>query len=188
MKLIRRLQAAGLVEPRRGTGSHRQFVHPDNGRLVTVSVPTAKAVGTGLARRIQGGGIVTQYFPIIVEQESNGTVSAWVAGLPGVYAAADTVTAAKRGIRRALAAHLAGLGTLGREPQLTADVTVLRRDVYATRRDSFRFVGVGALLGRGTSRAKAASSRSNGRKGGRPPVSAGRAIHVRKSTDEHDRS
>jgi hypothetical protein len=71
----------------------------------------------------------------------------WVAGLPGVYAAADSVTAAKRGIRSALAAHLAALGTLGREPQLTADVTVLRRDVYTTRRDSFRFVGVGALLG-----------------------------------------
>ena len=34
--LIRRLQAAGFVEPRRGQGSHRQFVHPDNGR-VTVS-------------------------------------------------------------------------------------------------------------------------------------------------------
>jgi hypothetical protein len=84
-----------------------------------------------------------------------------VHGGPGVYVAADRVTAAKRGIRSGLAAHLAALGTLGRERQLTADVTVLRRDVYATRRDSFRFVGVGALLGRGTSRAKAASSRSN---------------------------
>jgi predicted RNase H-like HicB family nuclease len=57
--------------------------------------------------------MMTQYFPIIVERESNGTVSAWVAGLPGVYASGDTVTAAKRGIRRALAAHLAALGTLG---------------------------------------------------------------------------
>jgi hypothetical protein len=47
--------------------------------------------------------MMTQYFPIIVEQESNGTCSAWVAGLPGVYAVADTVTAAKRGIRRVLA-------------------------------------------------------------------------------------
>lgn len=117
---------------------------------------------------------MTQYFPVIVEQESNGTFSAWVAGLPGVYAAADTATAAKRGIRGALAAHLDALRTLGREPQLKADVTVLRRDVYATRRDSLRFVGVGALLGRGTSRAKAAASRSNGRKGGRPPVNASR--------------
>ena len=81
----------------------------------------------------QADGFMTQYFPIIVERESNGTLGAWVAVLPGVYAEADTAA--------------------------------------ATRRDSLRFVGVGALLGRGTSRAKAASSRSNGRKGGRPGVS-----------------
>ena len=111
---------------------------------------------------------MTQYFPIVVEQESNGTFSAWVAGLPGVYAAADTAAAAKRGIRGALAAHLDMLRALGREPQPEADLTVLRRDVYATRRDSLRFVSVGALLGRGTSRAKAEASRRNGRKGGRP--------------------
>jgi predicted RNase H-like HicB family nuclease len=117
---------------------------------------------------------MTQYFPIIVEQERNGSFSAWVAGVPGVYAAADTAAAAKRGIRGALAAHLDTLGMLGREPQLKVDVTVLRRDVFATRPDSLRFVGVGALLGRGTSRAKAASSRSNGRKGGRPRASASR--------------
>jgi predicted RNA binding protein YcfA (HicA-like mRNA interferase family) len=46
---MRRLKAAGFVEPRRGKGSHRQFVHPDNGRVVTVSVHTTKEVGTGLA-------------------------------------------------------------------------------------------------------------------------------------------
>jgi len=111
---------------------------------------------------------VTQYFPIIVEEEDNGTFSARVAGLPGVYASADTVGQAKRGIRRALQMFMETLEGLGKEPRLTAEVSVLRRDVSATRRASYRFVGVGALLGRGTSRAKAASSRENGKKGGRP--------------------
>jgi len=87
-------------------------------------------------------------------------------------ASRDSVTA-KRVIRSALAAHLDALQTLGREPQLKADVTVLR-DVNATRRDWLRVVGVAALLGRGTSRANAASSRRNSRKSGRARVNEGR--------------
>ena len=51
-ELIRRLQAAGFVEQRRDMGSHRQFAHPDNGRVVTVSVHATTEVGTSLARRI----------------------------------------------------------------------------------------------------------------------------------------
>lgn len=116
---------------------------------------------------------MTQYYTILVEQETNGAYSAWVSGLPGVYAAADTASQAKRAIRSALAAHLAALDELGQEPKkVNADVTVLRRDVYATRRASLRFVGLAALVGRGTSRAKAKASRTNGRKGGRPRVNA----------------
>lgn len=109
---------------------------------------------------------MTQHFPVVVERESNGTYSAWVAGLPGVYAAADTAAVAKTAIRRAVAAHLAALDQLGEKLRPKADVIVLRYDTAAKAR--LRFVGLGALLGRVTSPAKAAAARRNGRKGGRP--------------------
>jgi len=51
-ELIRRLKAAGFVERRSGKGSHRQFVHPGTGKIITVSVHTKKEIGTGLAQRI----------------------------------------------------------------------------------------------------------------------------------------
>ena len=59
----------------------------------------------------RGGRTVIEHYPA-VERESNGTFSAWLAGLPGVHAATDTV-AAKRAIRPALAAHLDALSALG---------------------------------------------------------------------------
>jgi len=46
------LKAAGFVERRTGRGSHRQFVHPDTKKIITVSVHTKKEVGAGLAHRI----------------------------------------------------------------------------------------------------------------------------------------
>ena len=51
-ELIRRLRAAGFIEQRRGKGSHRQMIHLDTGRVITVSIHTKKEVGTGLAARI----------------------------------------------------------------------------------------------------------------------------------------
>jgi predicted RNA binding protein YcfA (HicA-like mRNA interferase family) len=51
-ELIRRLKAAGYVERRTGKGSHRQFVHPGTGHIITVAVHTKKEVGSGLANRI----------------------------------------------------------------------------------------------------------------------------------------
>jgi predicted RNA binding protein YcfA (HicA-like mRNA interferase family) len=51
-ELIRKLKAAGFVEQRHGKGSHRQFIHPTSGRVITVAVHTKQQVGTGLARRI----------------------------------------------------------------------------------------------------------------------------------------
>ncbi len=109
---------------------------------------------------------MTQYFPVVVEREDNGTFSAWVAGLPGVYAAADTAARAKREIRGALAAHLDALREAGRKPTSKAEIVLLRYE--STQRPGLRFAGVGALLGQRTSPAKAAAARRNGRKGGRP--------------------
>ena len=51
-ELIRRLKVAGVVEQRTGTGRHRQCVHPETQKVITVSVHTKKAVGTGLTYRI----------------------------------------------------------------------------------------------------------------------------------------
>lgn len=111
---------------------------------------------------------MTRYFPIVIERESNDTLSAYVAGLPGVYAAADTLAGVKRAIRSALAAHLEVLDSLGQDMGRDATLLVLRRDAHRNRRASLQFVGIGALLGRKTSRAKKAASRANGRRGGRP--------------------
>ena len=108
---------------------------------------------------------MTNYFPVVIEQESNGTFSAWVAGLSGVYAAADTRAAAKRAIRDALAAHLETLKALGKPAKSKADLFMLRE-----RNEHVTFTGLGALLGRKTSLAKARAARVNGRKGGRPRV------------------
>ena len=59
---------------------------------------------------------MTMHYPVIVERESNGTCSAWVAGLPGVYVAADTAAAAKRVIRSVLIVHLRQARVFGRRP------------------------------------------------------------------------
>ena len=48
---------------------------------------------------------MTQVYPIVLEIEDSGTVSAYVPGLP-VYSAADTHTKAERAIRTVLAAYL----------------------------------------------------------------------------------
>ncbi|MEO6222597.1 MAG: type II toxin-antitoxin system HicB family antitoxin [Vicinamibacterales bacterium] len=112
---------------------------------------------------------MTQHYSVVVERDSNGTFSAWVAGLPGVYAAADTAAVAKRAIRSALEAHLVTLADLGQPSVPHADVMVLRYDPQArVRRTALRYVGLGSLMGRRTSKAKAEASRLNGRKGGRP--------------------
>ena len=83
-------------------------------------------------------------YPVIVERENNGTFSAWVAGLPGVYAAADTAAAAKRAIRSAVIAHIEKLEASGGDLTPRAHVSMLRYESGArTRRDSLRYVEIG---------------------------------------------
>jgi predicted RNase H-like HicB family nuclease len=112
---------------------------------------------------------MTQHYSVVVEQEPNGTFSAWVAGLPGVYAAANSAAVAKRAIRSALAAHLGTLADLGRSAVPKAEMLVIRADAAGTgRRPTVRYVGVGALMGRRRTKAKSDAARINGRLGGRP--------------------
>ena len=118
---------------------------------------------------------MTEYFPVVIEREDNGTYSAWIAGLPGVYAAADTAAMAKRRIRSALVAHLAMLRELGQSEKPKAELAVLRLTTFRRlggARRTLDYTGLAALLGRQTSKAKAVAARRNGRKGGRPSKAA----------------
>ncbi|MEP7247458.1 MAG: type II toxin-antitoxin system HicB family antitoxin [Gammaproteobacteria bacterium] len=107
---------------------------------------------------------MTSYFPIVVETETSGAVSAYVPGLP-VYAAADTRAKAEQAIRATLAAYLDA------HPN-TAAVSQVRVARFDGQR--VRIMGVGALLGTRTSAHKARASRVNGRLGGRPTKTAAR--------------
>ena len=105
------------------------------------------------------------YYPIVIETETSGAVSAYVPGLP-VFAAANTRTKAEQAIRAVLASYLEAHPDC--EP--TSDVRVAR--VSDGERSRVRIVGVGALLGTGRSRRKARASQMNGRLGGRPRKTA----------------
>ena len=48
---------------------------------------------------------MTTYYPIVIETETSGAVSAYVPGLP-VFAAADTRTKTEQAIRATLSAYL----------------------------------------------------------------------------------
>lgn len=82
--------------------------------------------------------------------------------MPGVYAAAADRATAKRAIRSALEIHLKALKEEGRVPASRVDLLVLRSEAGKT----FRFAGIGALVGHRTSAARTKAARLNGRKGG----------------------
>ena len=109
---------------------------------------------------------MTFTYPIVFETEESGAVSAYVPHLP-LYAAADTQAKAERAIRDLPAACLEDLATRHLQlPTSRTQVKVAR--VTAGRQPAVAIAGAGALLGRLRWPAKAATSRTNGARGGRP--------------------
>lgn len=104
---------------------------------------------------------MTMLYPIVLEAEDNGSISAYVPGLP-VYAAANSAAKAERAIRAVLSHYLKAHP----DSRPGATVRVARVSDGAGRVD---VVGVAALVGARRSATKARASRANGRLGGRPP-------------------
>lgn len=106
---------------------------------------------------------MTIHYPIVFEREDHGAVSAYVAGLP-VYAQAATQARAERAILGTLAAYLEA----NPDDRSLAAVKVAAVTRYVRRPPSLSMRSPAALVGSQRSKRKAASSRVNGRLGGRP--------------------
>ncbi len=104
---------------------------------------------------------MTLLYPIVLETEDNGAVSAYVPGLP-VYAAAESSAKAERAICAVLTAYLEA------HPASRPDARVRVARFSDKGKTKVEIVGVAALIGAQRSATKARASRANGRLGGRP--------------------
>jgi hypothetical protein len=109
---------------------------------------------------------MTVLYPIVLETEANGAVSAYVPGLP-VYAVAESHARAERAIRAVLTAYLEA------HPTSRPDARVRVARFSDRGKAKVDIVGVAALVGARRSATKARASRANGRLGGRPRKTAG---------------
>ena len=117
---------------------------------------------------------MTVHYPIVLETEANGAVSAYVPGLP-VYAAAETHAKAERAIRAVLTAYLEA------HPASRPQARVRVARVSDSRGTKVDVVGVAALVGARRSARKARASQINGRLGGRPKTATRVSPHVKAS-------
>ena len=108
---------------------------------------------------------MTLLYPIVLENEDSGAVSAYVPGLP-VHAAAETHAKAERAIRAVLTAYLEA------HPASRPDAHIRVARVTNIGKTKVDIIGVAALVGAHRSATKARASRAHGRLGGRPRKTA----------------